>query len=131
MLVITICCFYWLLLLLHKKLDKTYHFDDIIKIEDFNFDILMDKKSCKNILVYGISYKTLIGGKPLCVRLDELNGFIRVYDGTRYLVLFGPEKCAIYESQKSGVTYVFSHNNARIKIELYDSSLLVKTLILQ
>ena len=38
-----------------------YYFHDIIKIEDFNLDnILTDEKSCKNILVYNISYKTLM-----------------------------------------------------------------------
>ena len=34
---------------------KCYCFDDIIKIEDFDFDILIGEKSYKNILVYGIS----------------------------------------------------------------------------
>ena len=33
-----------------------YYFNDIIEIEDFDFDnILKDKKSYKNILVYNIS----------------------------------------------------------------------------
>ena len=33
------------------------------------------------------------------VRFDKIDGFIRIYDGTRYLVLFGPEKYdAIYNS---------------------------------
>ena len=41
-------------------------------------------------MVYEISYKTLIGAKR--IRLDKVDGFIRVYDGTRYLVLFAPEK---------------------------------------
>ena len=41
---------------------------------------------------YSISYKTLIGSKPLYIRFDEIDGFIRFYNGTRYLVLFGPEK---------------------------------------
>ena len=36
--------------------------------------------------------KTLIGAKPLCIRFDKINGFIGVYDGTKYLVLFGVEK---------------------------------------
>ena len=26
---------------------------------------------------------------PLCVRFDEINGFIKIYDRTKYLVLFG------------------------------------------
>ena len=60
-----------------------------IKIEDFDFgNILVYEKSHKNILVYNISYKTLISGKPLCSRFDKVKGFIGVYDGTRYLVLF-------------------------------------------
>ena len=33
-----------------------YYFDDSIKVEDFPFDnILLDKKSYKNILIYGVS----------------------------------------------------------------------------
>ena len=52
----------------------------------------MDKKSNENILVSKISYKTLIGAKPWRFRFDEIDGFIRVYSGTRYLVLLGGEK---------------------------------------
>ena len=38
-----------------------YYFDDIIKIEDFNLDnVLIDKKSQENFLIYDISYKTLL-----------------------------------------------------------------------
>ena len=33
-----------------------YYFDEIIKIEDFDFDILLDQKSDKNILACDISY---------------------------------------------------------------------------
>ena len=56
-----------------------YYFDDMIKIEDFGFDIiLLDEKSYKNILVYGISYKNLIGVKPLRARLNKVDGFIRM-----------------------------------------------------
>ena len=41
-----------------------YYFYDIIKIEDFYIDnSLIDQKLCKNILVYDISYKTLMGAK--------------------------------------------------------------------
>ena len=50
------------------------------------------KKSYKDILVYYMSYKILIGAKPLGIRFDKLDGFIRIYYGTRYLVLFGSEK---------------------------------------
>ena len=68
-------------------------------------------------------------------RFDKVDGFIRVYDGNSYLVLLGPEKYdAIYNrfrylvSQKSGITYVFSHNYAKIKIDSYDSLPLEKNI---
>ena len=42
-----------------------YYFDDIIKIEYFYLDnILIDEKSYKNVLVYNISYKSLIDSQP-------------------------------------------------------------------
>ena len=70
-----------------------YYFDDIIKFEHFRFDnIMLNEKSYKNVLVHNNSYKTLIGDKPLCISFDKVDGFIRVYVGTRYLVLFGTEK---------------------------------------
>ena len=62
-----------------------------IKIEDFDFDnIIIDEKSHKNILIYGIPQKTLIGANPLIQ--SKINRFIRVYDGTNCLVLFGLDK---------------------------------------
>ena len=65
-----------------------YYFDDIMKVGKFDFDnILLDKKSYKNsyenILIYDISYKTLMGAKPLRIRLDKIDLFIKIYDGTR------------------------------------------------
>ena len=44
------------------------------------------------LLVYKIPYKTLISSKPLRIRFDKINGFIRAYDGTRYLELLGAQK---------------------------------------
>ena len=53
------------------KNSKCYYFDNIIKIEDLDLDnILIDEKSYKNILVYNISYKSLIDSEPL--RLDSI-----------------------------------------------------------
>ena len=73
-----------------KETNTCYCFDDLIKIEDFVFDdILIDKREYKNLLVYKIFCKTLIGAKPMRIRFDKINGFIRVCDGTRYLVLIG------------------------------------------
>ena len=41
-------------------------------------------KNNENISFYDISYKTLIGVKPLRIKFGKANGFIRVYDRTRY-----------------------------------------------
>ena len=69
-----------------------YYFGDIIIFQEFDLDnISVDKKSYKNILVYKILYKTLIGAEPLRIRFDKIDGFIRVYNGTTYLELFGAE----------------------------------------
>ena len=69
----------------------------------------------------------MIGAKPLRIRFDKLHGFTGVYDGTRYLVLFGREKYdAICNriryliSLKIGIKYVISHNDAKIKIDSYN-----------
>ena len=62
----------------------------IISMTKLNLKILIliifsyNEKSNKNILIYDISYKTLIGAKPLRIRFDKINGFIRVDDGIRY-----------------------------------------------
>ena len=103
-----------------------YYFDDIIKLEDFDlYNILIDEKSHENSLIYVISYKTLIDSKPLHIRFDKIDGLIRIYDGARYLTLFGSEEYdAIYNriklSLKSGITYIFSRYFAKIKVNSYD-----------
>ena len=48
-------------------------------------NILIDEKLHKNILICGISNKTLISSKPLRIRFDKIDGIIIIYDGTRYL----------------------------------------------
>ena len=115
-----------------------YYFDDIIKLEDFDIDnILIDEKSRENILIYGISYKTLIGQKHLHIRFDKIYVFSRIYDGTRYLTLFSSEKYdAIYDriryliSLKSSITYIFPHSFAKIKVCSCDSLPVEKILTL-
>ena len=109
-----------------------------IENEDFDFgNILLDENLYKIILIRDISYETLIIPKPSGNCFDKIDGFIRVNDGTRYFVLLGSEECdAIYDrirhliSQKSGITYIISHNYAIIKIGKYDSWPLEKTLSL-
>ena len=81
----------------------------------------------KIFLIYDISHKTLTDSKGLRIRFDKIEGFIRIYDGTRYLTLFGSEKYAIYNRirylicLKSGITYIFSQYFAKIKLDSYDS----------
>ena len=92
----------------------------------------------KNILIYDISYRTLIGAKPLRIRFDKIDGFIRVHNGTRYLVLFGPEKydpicnrIRSFISLKSGIAYIlYTFLYVKIKVNFYDSLPLEKTLTL-
>ena len=75
--------------------------------------------------------------KPLRIRFNKIDGCIRVYDCTRHLVVFGPEKHdAIYNTiryllnQQSGIKHVISNNYARIKNDSYDSLPLEMTLTL-
>ena len=96
---------------------------------------MIDKESYQNILVYNILYKSLFDSKPLLIRFDKINGFIRVYDGKRYLVLFGSGK---YDSilnriryltgVKSGITYIIPHNCPKVKVYSCDSLPLEKAL---
>ena len=70
-----------------------YIFNDIIKIEDFDLDnVLIDEESIENISVFKISFKCLIDSKRLRISFDKMDEFIRVYDGTRYFVLYGSKK---------------------------------------
>ena len=85
-------------------------------------------------MIYNISYKTC--PKPLHFRFNQINGFTRICDGTRHLVLIGPEKYdAIYNrirylSLKGGITDVISHYYVKIKVDYYDSLLIEKTVTL-
>ena len=89
------------------------------------------------VLYKAFSYKTFIGAKPLRIRFNKVDGFIRAYNGTRYLVLFCHEKYdAIHNrityllSLKSGATYVISPNYGKFINDAYDSLHLEKTLTL-
>ena len=65
-----------------------YYFDEIIKLEDFNLDnILIEKKSHENTLIYNIWFKTLTGPKALRIRFDKIYEFIETYNGTKYYMV--------------------------------------------
>ena len=104
-----------------------YYFDYIIKLEYFDSDkILSDKKSYGNILIYNISYKNLTGSKYFHFWFDKIDWFIRVYDGTRYLVLFwaGKYDCIYnrirYLISKKDVSHMF-FSRYHEKIKVYSS----------
>ena len=55
---------------------KEIHVIILIPSLNFNLDnILIDKKSYENILVYNISYKSLIDSKSLRIRFDKIDDF--------------------------------------------------------
>ena len=100
-----------------------------MKVEDIDFDnILFDKNSYENILVYSILYKTIMGAKLLGIRLEKLFGVINIYGFTRYLELFDSYYgiYAIYDkinyllNGKSDYKYDVNHNFARIRIDSYN-----------
>ena len=56
------------------------------------------------------------------------DGFIRVYDGTRHLVLLEGEKYAFINNMirylmgvKSGTIYIIHHNYIKMKVDSYNS----------
>ena len=56
-----------------------YHFDDIIKDRDsYLVDILLVEKLYEYISFFDIPCKTSTGPKPLRIKFDKTNGFIRV-----------------------------------------------------
>ena len=93
-----------------------------MRVLDTDFDrFLLDKKSNKtyeNILNYDILYKNFMGAKSLGIWFKKIDGFIKTYDGIRYLILFDSKRYdAIYNrsryliSQKSCITNGFLCKN--------------------
>ena len=83
--------------------------------------ILINKISYKNNLVYKILHKTLTGEKPLLISFDKVDGFSRIYSGTRYLALFGSENYNIIFDGikyligvKIGTIFLICHNYANV-----------------
>ena len=62
-------------------LSRFYYFDNIIRVEGIDFDnILLDKKSCENILIYDTSYKTFMGVKPYVL------GSIKYMESLKFMI---------------------------------------------
>ena len=112
-----------------KNLTCNY-FDDIIKYVDSYFsDVLLDVKLYESISVYDLSYKTSTGPKPLRIRFDKIDGFIRVRgDEFRHLELLDYElfdkicdRIKYLISEKNSITDSINHNFGKIKIDSYNS----------
>ena len=56
-------------------------------------------------MIFEILYKTLIVAKPFHIRFNQVDGFIRVYDTSRYLALFD----AIYNKMRYLASQKRSH----------------------
>ena len=69
-------------------------------------------------MVYDISYKILIGSKRFCITFYKIDRFIKIYDGTTYLTLFG----------SFWITCIFYHYFAKNKVDSYYSFPMEKTL---
>ena len=116
-----------------KKIDienrMCYYSDDIIRFwdRDIDFsDILLDEKLYKER--NEISYKTSMGGKPLRVRFDKMDGLIKIHDKITYLVLFDYglfdkicDKIKYLISEKGGIKDSINHNFGKIRIDSYNS----------
>ena len=81
--------------------------------------------------------KNFNDSKPLRIIFDKIDESIRIYDGARYLTLFGSEeyesiydKIRLFTSLKSGITYIFGKYLAKIKVDSYNSLPIEKTLTL-
>ena len=76
-------------------------------------------------MTYDISYKNLIDSKSLCIGFDKMDGFIRIFDGTRQLTLLGSEKVMLFTTEldtcksKMWRHIYFYHYFSKIKANFY------------
>ena len=114
-----------------------YYFDDTININDLDLgNILLNKKSYKNVLSYDLAYKTSYGSKPLHIIFDKVDSSLGKYDETKYLALFhSDEKYEIISDRirylmmlESNILGVYSHKFTKIKINSVDDLPLENTL---
>ena len=78
---------------------------------------------------------TFMGSKLSRIKFDKIDGFIKIYNRTRYLVLFGYwwydkifDNIEYLINQKSGITDSINHNFGRIRIDSHNSLPLEKIL---
>ena len=71
--------------------------------------------------------KNFYGSLPLRIRYDKTDGFTKIYDGNRYLVIFCHncldkicDRIRYLINEKSAITNSIHHNFAKIRIDLYN-----------
>ena len=111
-----------------------YYFDDIIRARNryiYSSDVLLDEKVYKE----NHKNKTSTGAKRLRFMLHKMDGFIKVHNKIRCLVLFDYGWCdeicnniKFHICEKSGITDSINHNFGRIRIDSYNSLPIEKTL---
>ena len=105
-----------------------YYFVDINNINDLDLDVLLNEKSCKIFLIYNVAYKTRYGVKLLYIIFEKADGYIRKFDGTKYLALFhSNEKYERIFARlrylimlKNNISDVYYHKYAKIKFNSDD-----------
>ena len=71
-----------------------YYFDDVMRawdmidFSDISLEEKLYKENNENILIHEISYNSSTDAKPLRIRYDKIDGFIKIHNKIRYLVLF-------------------------------------------
>ena len=89
-------------------------------------------------MIHDILYKTFMSAEPLHIRVDEIEEFIEIYDGFRYLVLLDYGWCdkvcdsiKYLISEKSDIKDSINHSFAKIRIDSYNSLFVKKILTFQ
>ena len=72
-----------------------YYFDDITRVIDVDFS--------DNLLNNHMKLFQFRSAKPLRIWFDKINGFVKIFDGIKYLVLFDHER---YNAVYDGINYV-------------------------
>ena len=79
-----------------------------------------------------------MGAKPLRIRFDEIDGFIKIHDGIRYLLLFDHgwfdkvcNRIKYFICKKIGITDSINHNFGIIRIDSCVSLPIEKVLTFQ
>ena len=98
----------------------SYYYNDIMIVIAVNFNnILLNEKSYKSLLIYNISYKNVMGNKTLHIRFHKIDGFNKIYNEIRYLVLLVYneiyDKTKYLMNEKGGITDHINLNFERIR----------------